>query len=153
MRAHMMAVAVAAAVSWSCASGGSGGSRPAGGTGGGVGGGSGIASAATPRGGRDVIYEPEISSRASDAANALQVIQKLRPQMLQTRGLASPTDVTGESMRPKVYVDNVEYGDVSTLGNLVAGQIKEIRYLNARDATTQWGTGHMGGVILIITKK
>jgi hypothetical protein len=102
---------------------------------------------------RDVILETEISSRASDAANALQVIQKLRPQMLRTRGLASPTDRTGQSMQPKVYVDNIEYGTLNALQNVNASQIREIRFLNSRDATTQWGTGHMGGVILILTKR
>ena len=101
----------------------------------------------------DVIDEGEIVSRASEAANALQIIQKLRPQMLTGRGLASPTDVTGESMRPKVYVDNISYGELGSLQNLSANQIREIRVLNSRDATTQWGTGHMGGVILVTTKR
>jgi hypothetical protein len=102
---------------------------------------------------RDVITEAEIQSRASDAANAFQIIQKLRPQMMRTRGLASPSDRTGESVQPKVYLDNVEYGAMSQLSNVNATQIREIRFLNARDATTRWGTGHMGGVILITTKR
>ena len=102
---------------------------------------------------RDVILLQEISARASDAVNALQVIQKLRPQMLRSRGLASPTDVTGESVRPRVYVDNISYGDLSTLENVMANQVSEIRFVNSRDATTQWGTGHMGGVIHVLTRK
>lgn len=102
---------------------------------------------------RDLILEQEIVSRASDAANALQVIQKLRPQMLRTRGLASPTDRTGESVQPKVYIDNIEYGSLGQLQNVNASQIREIRFINSRDATTRWGTGHMGGVIHIITKR
>lgn len=106
-----------------------------------------------PSGDRDVISEPEISSRASDAANAYQVIQRLRPQMLRIRGLASPMDRTGESVQPKVYLDNVEYGTLAQLQNVNATQIREIRFVNSRDATTRWGTGHMGGVILILTKR
>lgn len=102
---------------------------------------------------RDLITEPEIQSRASDASNAFQIIQKLRPQMLRTRGLASPSDRTGESVQPKVYLDNVEYGTMAQLTNVNASQIREIRFLSARDATTRWGTGHMGGVILITTKR
>jgi len=100
-----------------------------------------------------VIDQSEISTRASDATNALQIIQKLRPQMLTGRGLGSPTDVTGETSKPRVYVDNISYGDLGTLSNLTANQIKEIRFMNSRDATTQWGTGHMGGVILVTTKR
>lgn len=114
---------------------------------------SGASSESRPTTDRDLITEPEIQSRASEAANAFQIIQKLRPQMLRSRGLASPSDRTGESVQPKVYVDNVEYGTMGQLSNVNASQIREIRFLSARDATTRWGTGHMGGVILITTKR
>ena len=145
MRAgRVIVAALVTAGSWGCASGG--GSTD---IGGGVA--SGAAASRTVRRNPELIEESEITSRASDAANALQIIQKLRPQMLQGRGLSSPTDVTGETARPKVYVDNISYGDLSTLSNLIANQIKEIRFLISRDATTVWGTGHMGGVILVTT--
>ena len=135
MRARMVLAALAASLSMACASSGA------------------TAGGRSPRTDRDLIMEAEITTRASDAANALQIIQKLRPQMLTGRGLASPSDVTGETARPKVYVDNIAYGDVSTLENVLASQISAIRFINARDATTQWGTGHMGGVILVVTKR
>lgn len=136
MRTRVVVAAMSAVLSIGCASGGSSGSpvRP-------------------PSGGRDVIVESEITARAADATNAYQIIQKLRPQMLTTRGRNSPNDPTGETAQPKVYIDNVYYGQVGTLQDVVAGQVREIRYINARDATTQWGTGHMGGVILVLTKK
>jgi len=145
MRIRVLVTGLVAAAGLGCASGGgstevadqiaaSGASRPA-------------------RRNPDVIDQGEIASRASEAANALQIIQKLRPQMLQGRGLGSPTDVTGETARPRVYVDNISYGDLSSLSNLNATQISEIRFLNSRDATTVWGTGHMGGVILVTTKR
>ena len=73
--------------------------------------------------------------------------------MLQSRGLNSPNDPTGETTLPRVYVDNVSFGDVGTLSNLAATQILTIQFLNARDATTRFGTGHMGGVILVTTKR
>jgi hypothetical protein len=135
MRARVVVAALSVALSLACSSN----SSPSG----------------APRGSRqqDVIGESEITSRAGDAANALQVIQKLRPQMLRSRGLTSPHDPTGEASMPKVYVDNVAYGKLDELSNVSSDQIKEIRFINARDATTQWGTGHMGGVILVTTKK
>ena len=102
---------------------------------------------------QDIIAESEISASASEASNALQIIEKLRPQMLRSRGVGSPTDVGGENAKPKVYVDNVSYGDLSALSNLTSSQIKEIQFINSRDATTKWGTGHMGGVILVITRR
>lgn len=135
MRARVVLAAAAALMTLSCATSGSGnGLRPKGRS-------------------QDVIVESEIAASASEASTAMQIIEKLRPQMLRSRGLGSPTDVTGESARPKVYVDNVAYGDVAALSNLTANQIKEIQYINSRDATTKWGTGHMGGVILVLTKR
>jgi hypothetical protein len=136
MRARVVLAAAAALMTLSCATTGSGsnGLRPKSRT-------------------QDIIAEAEITASASEAANALQIIEKLRPQMLRSRGVGSPTDVTGESARPKVYVDNVAYGDIGTLTNVTANQIKEIQFINSRDATTKWGTGHMGGVILVTTRR
>ena len=34
-----------------------------------------------------------------------------------------------------------------------ATQILEIRFVKSSDATTAWGTGHMGGVIHVIMKR
>ena len=134
MRARVVLAAAAALMTLSCATTSSSGLRPKSRT-------------------QDVIAEAEITASASEAANALQIIEKLRPQMLRSRGVGSPTDATGESARPKVYVDNVAYGDIGTLTNLTANQIKEIQFINSRDATTKWGTGHMGGVILVTTRR
>jgi len=156
MRTRVVVAALVATVGWGCASGGGGGSTNASGVAVSGVSGSGSASGGTARAPSrrpDVIDQSEISTRASDATNALQIIQKLRPQMLTGRGLGSPTDVTGETSKPRVYVDNISYGDLGTLSNLTANQIKEIRFMNSRDATTQWGTGHMGGVILVTTKR
>ena len=136
MRARVVVAAAAALMTLSCATSGSSGS-----------------SLRSKSRSQDIIPESEITANASEAANALQIIEKLRPQMLRSRGVGSPTDVTGESARPKVYVDNVAYGDLGTLSNLTASQIKEIQFINSRDATTKWGTGHMGGVILVLTRR
>lgn len=141
MRARVIVAALAAVVSWGggCSSSGGGGTS----------------TAARPGGSRqqDVISESEITSRATDASNALQIVQKLRPQMLRSRGLVSPNDMTGEASMPKVYVDNVSYGAIESLANINAAQVKEIKFIKGPDATTTWGTGHMGGVILVTTKK
>ena len=104
-------------------------------------------------GSREVIRADEVAQRASDAGNAYDIIAKLRPQMLVGRGTASPTDRTGETARPKIYVDNVQYGDLGSLRNIAANQVLEIRFVSASDATTRWGTGHMGGVIMVTTKR
>ena len=50
-------------------------------------------------------------------------------------------------------MDDVSYGPVESLANLNAIAVREIRYLSAADATTRWGTGYPGGVILVTMKK
>jgi hypothetical protein len=105
------------------------------------------------RGAADVIGEAEIN--ASVYQNALEVVQNLRPTMMR------PRTSTAQGPVPVVlYMDDVRMGELSGLGadltgltNVPAGRVKEIRYINARDATTRWGTGHASGVILVTTKR
>jgi hypothetical protein len=52
-----------------------------------------------------------------------------------------------------VYMDDVRLGEPSSMVNIPASRIREIRFMNARDATTRWGTGHSSGVILVTTKR
>jgi hypothetical protein len=151
MRVRVVLTAIAVSLGWACASGG-GSARGGGATA------SGSAGPSTQRisTSRDVIAEAEITSRASDASTAYQIVEKLRPQMLRARGSSismNPDSAASTPIVPRVYVDGISFGEVNTLSNIAANQVKEIRFISARDATTQWGTGHMGGVILVTTKK
>jgi len=136
MRARVILTALAVAVCSACAS-------------------SGGASKAKSGGSRsqDFIGEAEIAQSARDATNALAVIERLRPQMLTSRGATSPNNMSAEDVLPRVYVDDVSYGSINSLTNVTAGQIKEIHFIKGPDATTRWGTGHVSGVILVLTKK
>jgi hypothetical protein len=146
MRARVVMGAVVVATGLGCSSGGA--SRAATNAAGAT-----PAAARQPSRSQDLITEGEISSRAADASNALQIIQKLRPQMLRSRGRFSPNDTSDQASLPKVVVDDVSYGAIESLANLNANQVREIRYLSASDATTKWGTGYPGGAILVMTKK
>ncbi len=97
------------------------------------------------RGPADRISEAEIN--AGVYQNALEVIRNLRPNMMVPRGTStSPVPVLA-------YVDDVRLVDLNSLMTIPANRIREIRYINARDATTRWGTGHGSGVILVTTKR
>ena len=83
-----------------------------------------------------------------DVSDALQAIQRLRPQFLQTRGTTSfqnPSEVV-------VYVDGSRLGNTSTLRDIPANEVKEIRYLSATEATQRYGTGHASGAIVVTRK-
>lgn len=97
-----------------------------------------------------LITQEEID--ASRAANAFEAIQKLRANFLSYRGETSLSK-SRSTPYPTVYLDDQEYGPISTLRNIPASQISSIRLLRAWEATTKYGTGNMGGVIAITTRR
>jgi hypothetical protein len=96
-------------------------------------------------GSRDVLTAEEIS-RAS-GMTAYDVVQQLRPQFLRLRSARS-TQAAGHA-EPVVYVDNIRAGGLDALRGVRAESVEDIRYIGASDATTRFGTGHMGGAILV----
>jgi hypothetical protein len=86
---------------------------------------------------------------ATDAPDAYQAVERLHPDWLRGRGL---TSFTGPPPKVLVYLDGQLLGDVGILSRLTLNGIREIRYLNASDATQRWGTGHSAGVIEVLTQ-
>lgn len=75
--------------------------------------------------------------------SALEAVRRLRPRWLQTR----------TSVLPQVHVDGNRVGAAENLNSLRASDIQEMRFLNAADATTRFGTNYVSGVILVTTKR
>lgn len=92
---------------------------------------------------RDVISLEEI--QAANVSTAEELVRRLRPEFLRGRGQSSVADP--EANQPVVYVDGVRAGGTDALRNIAASDVREIRYIGAADATTRYGTGHIGGVI------
>lgn len=97
-----------------------------------------------------VITEDEIV--ASRASNAYEVIHKLRANFLTNRG---PTSLNrGQSSPyPTVYVDDQEFGPISTLSSIPAAQITMIRLYRVSEANAKYGTRNLAGVIAITTRR
>ena len=93
---------------------------------------------------RNVITEEEI--RSVPAATVYDLVSKLRPQMLRSRGQSSFSAST-ESDYPVVYVDGRQYGDIGALKSLVPSQVSMIRYYDATDAAGKFGKINASGVI------
>ncbi len=75
-------------------------------------------------------------------------IQRLRPRWLRSRGASSamgPAPVV-------VYMNNVRLGGISDLHDIAVESVEEVSFINASDATTRWGTGVAGGVILVVSR-
>ncbi len=96
-----------------------------------------------------ITYE-EIKASRMPGGNAYDLIAQLRPSFLRVRGPASASDLT--PVQAMVYLDGVRYGKLESLKTLNIEQIREIEFINASDATTRYGTDHLGGAILIHTR-
>ena len=95
---------------------------------------------------RNIITAEEISQ--INESNAYDVIRNLRPHLLNYRGVRGKNVM----IKPVVYLNNVKYGDIQSLYNIPAMNIKEIKFLSPTDATTLFGIGHMGGAFVVTTK-
>ena len=99
-------------------------------------------------GGANRIIEEEIVEMESQSV--FQIIERLRPQWLQVRGMMS---TTGPALI-QVIVDGVRQpGSLENLNNFRGSEVRELRYLNARDATTRYGTDMAGGAIEVLTRR
>ena len=78
------------------------------------------------------------------------VVQRLRPRWLQVRGAVS---AQGRATIA-VILDGVrQQGSVELLRGMQAGDVREVRYLGARDATTRYGTDMTAGAIEVFTRR
>ena len=107
----------------------------------------------------NIISEEEIAALGGQLQTALGIVQRLRPAMLRTRGGNSSSQTDGNTSMDavqgeiQVYLDNQKMGGLSALGDITLAQIREIRYMNASDATTLFGTGNSAGAIQIVGKR
>ncbi len=122
---------LALVVSGGCASGGGGG-------------GAGSASSS-----RDLIVEADLEGL--DNLSVYEAIRRLRPNWLRYRGQAVMVGPDRETLR--VYLDGSYYGDADATGNLQVRNVLEIRFLDARQATLRFGTGHTVGAILVTSRR
>lgn len=97
---------------------------------------------------RNLITADEIAR--SNASNAYEAVERLRPAFLRTRGAQSIQNP--EPPTPMIYLDGIRFGPLQTLSSIPAIGILSIQYMNAVDATQRFGMGHEGGAILITTK-
>jgi len=95
----------------------------------------------------NLIEGPEIE--ASTALDAYALVQEARPLWLHSRGVVSIRDPTAGVLQ--VYLNGMQYGDVSRLREMMRTEIREIRFYGAAEAQQRFGTGHAGGVIEVST--
>ncbi len=94
---------------------------------------------------RQIIAAPEIAE--ARALTAYDVIVRLRPEFLRN----ASRDASRPSSDPVVYINSLPAGGISTLRQISADMIVEVRYVLPRDAVTHHGEASRGGEIMIYT--
>lgn len=111
------------------------------------------ASGATPGAGardQNLITAAEIAE--SRAQTALDLIQQLRPRWtVRSRGERTLTDSARDY--PSVVVDGLPPREFNFLREIPREILVEIRFLDPREATLLYGTGHTQGIIRVTTKR
>ena len=97
---------------------------------------------------RNLITADEIEK--SNATNAYEAVERLRPAFLRTRGAQSIQNQ--QPPTPMIYIDGMRYGPLQTLSSVPAVGIVSIQYLTAIEATQRFGFGNEGGAIMVTTK-
>jgi len=107
----------------------------------------------------NLISEEEIAGLGGTIQTAYGIVQRLRPAMFRIRSGSAARETNGSSTMDtgtneiQVYLDNQRMGGVRALDDIILSQIREIRYLNAGDATTLFGTGNSAGAIQVMGKR
>ena len=87
---------------------------------------------------------------ASQQTNAYDVVSKLRPNFLKSRGR---TTIYGQgSDYAAVFLDGQSFGDLGSLRNIASSQIRSIKFIRGTDAVTVYGMQYGAGVIDVRTK-
>lgn len=93
---------------------------------------------------RNILGAEEIATE--HVASAYDAVRRYRPLWLRSAQNRSQFD------EPVVYLNGVRYGEVISLQQVPADAVLSMRFMVGTDATTRYGTGHSGGVILVRTK-
>jgi len=128
MRAHMLTTSLSLVLLSACASGGGGG-----------GGG----------GGGDIITREQLEAQGTQQEDPYAVIQRLRPNWLRAK---TASFSAGGRIYPVVFLNGTRYGELDTLRSFRITEIESIQYIGATDATTRFGTGYQGGIIMVRTR-
>jgi hypothetical protein len=92
-------------------------------------------------GGGDVLATEDLATVSN--LSLYDAIQRLRPRWLQARA--------GQPL-PQVMMNGSQMGGVEVLRGMQATDVSSVRFLDAQDATTRFGTGYTGGAIELVSR-
>ena len=102
---------------------------------------SGQSGSSSSEGSRDVLTREQLSDL--DNLSAYDAVSRLRSTWVRSPRYSGI----------RIYLDGILQGGVSALRSIQTKNVEEIRFLDPRQATMEFGTGHRGGALLIKTRR
>lgn len=99
---------------------------------------------------RNLITSQQLRDLQTQYDDMYAVIRSLRGNWLRSRGSVSIQDASANE--PVVFRDSNEYGEIESLRDFSPSDVSHVEYLNGREATTRYGTGYAGGIIVLVTR-
>lgn len=81
--------------------------------------------------------------------DAYQVVRRIRPFFLQSRG---PTSLLLPTNQVTVFIDDMPIGGVSELATIRVRDIRSIRFMSASEAVIRYGRRFAGGIIRLTSR-
>lgn len=97
----------------------------------------------SPPSDRNLLTQQEIDQSAS--MTAYDMIRALRPHWLSQRGVSSLRTANPTML----YVNETRVGSMERLRDYAPRDLREVRFLDASQATQRFGTGHRSGAIML----
>ena len=110
-----------------------------------------VAATGTPHARNDANVITRAEIMRGEMPSAYDVILYARRQWVRGRGVMTLGEWRADA--PIVYLENVRYGTCETLKDIRSDDVAEMRFVDAQDATTRFGTGHTAGVILVTLRR
>jgi outer membrane cobalamin receptor len=110
---------------------------------------SGDATTSSTRPSSSVITRSEIV--ASGLMTMQEVIERLRPHFLRSRGRSSIMRTSSDQV--EVYLDDVYGGNTSVLRNIDATTVQQVEFVSGPETGFRFGRNHSAGVIHIVTRR
>lgn len=108
-------------------------------------------------GNSDQITSELLRAADSEGLTVYQLVERHRPRWLRaSRGFPSLGGAAGGNTLAapvRVVLDGLPYGEIDDLRRLNVTEVEDLEYMSASDATTRFGTGYMGGAILVRTRR
>ena len=98
-------------------------------------------------GNREVIHMVEYPEMLD--LDAYQVVRRIRPFFLQSRG---PTSLLLPTSQVTVFIDDMPIGGVSELATIRVRDIRSIRFMSATEAVIRYGRRFAGGIIRLTSR-